>query len=401
MDNTTVTQSYEYTVVEKIRMGHPATPHLHGLKEVYGNNGFTGLVFSITRFAVKKPLPHPYSTRFSYRSQLLEEAVVSLPDSSLPPREHMNTYLHGFTEELYHLYGFGSDGDPGDYLSEYSRKCAGNINDDIEMLRDKERFHEYMADNGFECHLPTLFGHIENGSFESASDRELEAVIREEGTVVIKGVTGGGGHGVYICEWNDGRLELYGKDGVADDLESVMPELDRSIVTEYCEQAAYLDDIYAGAPNTIRVLTMNPDYGEPFIPAAVHRFGTSDSGALDNFSQNGLSAHIDIESGELSAAAGVSDTHNVEWCDSHPDTGSSINGFTIPAWESIRDELLTIVEQLPELNYAGWDLLITSPGEFVIIEGNHFPDPDVIQVHEPLLTDQRVRTFFTENSVPL
>jgi hypothetical protein len=42
---------------------------------------------------------------------------------------------------------------------------------------------------------------------------------------------------------------------------------------------------------------------------------------------------------------------------------------------------------------AGWDVLVTSGGEPVIIEGNGNSDIDLFQVHGGLLADPRIRRF--------
>jgi hypothetical protein len=47
-----------------------------------------------------------------------------------------------------------------------------------------------------------------------------------------------------------------------------------------------------------------------------------------------------------------------------------------------------------DLNYAGWDIYVSPEGP-MIIEGNgDLPDPDLIQVHSPLLVSKRVRSQF-------
>lgn len=370
--------------------------HLEPLEMVYEQHGFIGLVCSGIRFVVKQPLPEPYRSRFSYRTQLLEEAITTRKSSSLSFTESLRVHWDGYNERLYKLYQFDNEYLPDAYLSEYSRQCAKEIHEEIRLLQDKERFYAYMEDQGFAQYLPDRYGIFEDGEYESRGGRDLSTVAAEEGAIVIKRVTGGGGNGVFLCEW-DGEAEaiqMYGKNGYAGEFESMRANLDRSIVTEYIDQAAYLDEIYPDTPNTMRILILNPEESEPFIPAAAHRFGTQETGALDNFSQSGLSAEISIDEGKLSAAAQERAPGEVSWHDKHADTQAQIRDTEIPEWDTVKRELLDLVAPLPELRYAGWDLLATSPGEFVILEANHFPDPDVHQVHTPLMVDDRVRDFF-------
>lgn len=373
------------------------------LKTVYEENGFTGLVCSGVRFVGKQPLPEPYRSRFSHRTQLLEEAITTRNSASLSFRESLRVHWDGYNERLYDLYGFDEAYRPDAYLSEYSRQCTKEINDEMALLQDKERFHEYMTEQGFAQYLPDRYGILEAGEFVDANGRDVSTVAAEEGAIVIKGVKGGGGNSVYLCEWDSeaDAVQMYGKNGYVGEFESRRAALDRSIVTEYVDQATYLDEIYPDTPNTMRLLILNPEDREPFIAAAAHRFGTHETGALDNFSQSGLSAEISIEEGTLSTAAQELNPGEVSWHDTHPDTGARIQGFEVPDWDSLKRELLALVAELPEVKYAGWDILVSSPGEFVIIEANHFPDPDVHQVHTPLLEDDRVRDFFEQNDIPL
>lgn len=377
--------------------------YVETLKTVYEGNGLTGLVCSGIRFVGKQPLPEPYRSRFSHRTQLLEEAITTRGTSSLSFRESLRVHWDGYNERLYDLYRFDEEYRPDAYLSEYSRQCTKEINDEMVLLQDKERFHEYMIEQGFSQYLPDRYGILEAGKFEDEDGRDVSTVAAKEGAIVIKGVKGGGGNSVYLCEWDTeaNALQMYGKNGYVGEFESQRAALARSIVTEYVNQATYLDEIYPDAPNTMRILILNPEDREPFIAAGAHRFGAHETGALDNFSQSGLSAEISIDEGTLSTAAQESNPGEISWHDTHPDTSAQIQGFPIPEWDSLKQELLALVADLPELKYAGWDLLVTSPGKFVIIESNHFPDPDVHQVHTPLLEDDRVWDFFEQNGIPL
>ena len=345
-------------------------------------------------------VPHPYDRRLIEKIVHMNKGWHTSSSSSLSRPHHLWIHWQGFDEELYYLYGFAHGTDPSRYLSDYSRRCAKIVSEKAPVLTDKELFYNYLCVRGLEAYVPRQLGYIQHGEFITGAGRTLEATIEQEQRVIVKEVTGGGGASVYVGTHTASGATLLGNDDRTYEIDELLPELDRSVVTEYCEQAAFLDRIFSRSANTIRALAMNPDDGDPFIPAAVQRIGSDRSAPLDSFSQYGLAAQIDLASGALSAAAQRSD-RGVTWCSEHPETGADIEGVTIPGWDRITDQLVEIMDRQPELKYVGWDLIVTDPGEFVIIEGNHYPNPRSNQVHEPLLKDARTRRFYRSNGVPV
>ena len=318
---------------------------------------------------------------------------------SLSPSEHIEAVRKGYRSGMYSLYGLDEGVDESDYLSSVDRLRAGIINQSPDLLDNKLSFHKYMRNQGLEEYLPALYGRIENGKLVSTDYDSVGEVLEDRSKIVMKGITGGGGKDVYICTMNDGRPVLFGRGGEASYLSEKKPELDKMLATEYCNQADYIERIYPESANTIRVLTINPDHDDPFIAGAAHRIGSNESGALDNFTQRGLSARIDLETGKLGKAASRLETNKLRWHDSHPSTGESIKGVQIPGWKLIKEQLIEITERTPELKYVGWDIIVTGSGKFKILEGNSYPNPRVIQIHDPLLKDPRVKQFFRQNGI--
>lgn len=377
---------------------------LRRLQSAYSDNGPRQAAFAAARYVARRTLPPPHDTRTRVRLELLEEALTALPSSSLPLTRHLSVYRHGFDEQQYHLYELGPDPDDwSPYLSKFARQCARGINDDVSVLKDKERFHDVLAERGYAKRLPDRYGIIDDGRFEGASADTLDDVAARHDTFMIKQTTGGGGNAVYVGRADGGDITLLGKGGVARSVDAVREELDRAVVTEFCRQADYAETLYPHAANTVRLLTMQPPDEPPFIAAAAHRIGTDGTRPLDNFSQGdgGLSAEIDVETGELSAGATMTAGKKVVRHDCHPETDARITRRRIPGWESIAEAVRSLMAAVPEITYAGWDLLVTAPGEFVIVEGNHYPGPAVHQVHRPLLADERVRSFYEAHSIPV
>jgi hypothetical protein len=224
---------------------------------------------------------------------------------------------------------------------------------------------------------------------------QLPDLLRQTGELVIKPRYGQKGIGLYFCRLQNDTFTLNGRpQDLNDFLDTLRPREPEYLIYEFLHQAEYARQIYPASTNTIRVVTVNPERSaEPFVGVAVHRFGTSRSGTVDNWSQGGLSALIDPASGTLGPGVGRSDDRLLARHDAHPDTGAAITGTTIPDWAAVRDELLRLVAVHPYFRFIGWDVMLTDGG-CRLIEANSRPDVNLVQVHQPLLRDPRLRAFF-------
>lgn len=333
-------------------------------------------------------LPSPYGERLSFTARFVEKAA----DAPLGWRTLLALYRHGFLPKSYVMYDFDANGIDA-YLSDLAESEYGwAINRPAQrFLHDKGKFYDLLDDRGFGDLLPIRYGALEGGVLVGAGS-DFTSLLREEGSLVVKGRGGATGEKVHICRFDAGEYVLDTDPISTSALRDRLAAFEGYLVTEYCRPADYARSLYPETPNTIRAVTMQPADGEPFLASAVHRIGGGPSGAVDNFSQGGLSAEV-RDDGRLGPAVRVSDG-TVSWHERHPDTGTPIAGVRVPGWEEIRDRLLRVAGSVPELRYVGWDLIVTDAGEFRIIEGNSNTDVDLLQAHRPLLTDPRVRSFY-------
>ncbi len=347
----------------------------------------------------------------------------------LPASRRLRLYRRGFLSKSGVIYDFESN-DPAAYLTDYQRFVGTKqINGHWNALIDnKLAFHRVLGE--FPAHRPAVYGLLANGrfhAFDPAADRTpltdggielehstgsetmgpteepidwLDDVLSDGDRLVLKWFSGGGGNNVHFLERVDGEYRFDGERTSESDLVETLAGLENYLVCEFVEQADYANELFPDTANTLRVLTMYDERaGEAFVPIAIHRIGTRDSVPVDNFSNGGLSAQIDRETGALSAGAEYPHDGIVGWHETHPETGARIEGTEIPGWADIRDRLLEIAEALSHVPYVGWDLVVTGEGEFQIIEANSYPGVASLQVHRPLLTDDRTRRFYRNHDV--
>ena len=82
----------------------------------------------------------------------------------------------------------------------------------------------------------------------------------------------------------------------------------------------------------------------------------------------------------------------------HPDSKCNFSSMSIPNWNKLKSEIINLSSNLPMLKCVGWDFLLTDDG-LVALEGNHHPDPDVLQGHKSLLSEKNVVEFYKYHKI--
>lgn len=349
----------------------------------------------------------------------------------LPLRRRLWLWRRGFLSRSDYLYDL-EGGRHRRYLTDYERFVrTPRINGEWTVaLSNKLVFHWMLAP--FDEHRPDVYGMVRDGRFLSVdaaapsvatpssmptdggvdvetgepsgaggdAATEVARLLEREGTLVLKWIKGGGGHNVYVCEHRDGAYVVNGETKSVAEFEVLVADLEDYLVCEFAEQFDFGASLYPETTNTLRIITMYDDEaGEPFVPIAIYRVGTDRSAPMDNFSQGGLSAEVDVETGELGPAAQLPEEELV-FRDEHPDTGERIAGAALPGWAIIRERVLDIAAENAHVPYVGWDVVPTDDaGGFQVIEGNSYPGAKSLQVHRPLLADERVRDFYERHDV--
>lgn len=321
---------------------------------------------------------------------------------SLSLRSRVHYLRRGFSSKTVAYYDF--DGNASDYLPSNTWKTTGDIAGDLRTVeRNKHIFYELLNPH-FSEYTPDVFGVIDAGVVHERNggenhenvDRWLKQLAETEGTLLAKPTEGSGGTDVYLIQHTNDGIRVNGE-RAEHDLASVFSR-GIFLVSEYVEQADYAEAIFPDAANTIRVITLQDvDTREPFIAQAIHRFGVNDSAPVDNWDKGGLSAGIDLEEGVITSVGEKYDA-GVKWIDAHPDTNEQISGVQIPEWDKIRVLSLDLARHFWYLPLVAWDFIVTEDGP-VVIEGNCHPTIPMMQIHEPLLTDERTRKFFEYHDI--
>lgn len=335
-------------------------------------------------------------------SRLIKKEIKTGP--AIPFGKKLWCYRNGFFSYSYVLFNF-EENNPQLYISDIEENIKSrHINQDLVYIDNKILFPLFLKPFipvNPEYHL------IMNGSLSSFNEKRSETTIEalvdaaEKGNgFMVKPVDGASGIGVFKVHFEDGTYWLNQDKKSKSEILHFVKSLHNYLVSPLIEQADYSTKIYPKSVNTVRMLTMvDPVSQKPFIAVAAHRIGNEQSFPVDNCAMGSFTANIDIETGTIGKAV-TTVLHGMQnqWHSHHPDTGSPIEGVTIPNWQQIKSGILAIAENVKFLPYIGWDIVVTNDG-FTIIEGNDGPDLKLHQVHGPLLTDKRVKAFYRHYKV--
>lgn len=142
------------------------------------------------------------------------------------------------------------------------------------------------------------------------------------------------------------------------------------LLEEMILQDQKMDLLYAGAVNTIRIVSIN-DHKKINIVVAYVRIGNGSF--VDNFNHGGMVAPVSEKTGIILAPA-VDKSGNVY--EKHPITGTTFENFQIPCWKQVIKLVNELAKQVPEVGMVGWDIAISKKGP-VVVEGNEFPGHDI------------------------
>lgn len=321
-------------------------------------------------------------------------------------RRRVWLYRNGFLsskDDLWTLTG----GSKTRYLSDLQGLDSNlrGINAPYDSALENKLLFSLLVDSSHPEFLPTLYGIVRDGEIVSVDPLtqdvtfdELLELLRAQ-PIVVKPTTTAQGDGVRLLDREGDRLYIDDRQVSQEDLREELQSDRELLLQEYVHQANYAAAIYPDSVNTVRLMTMvDPDTGRPFLAAGMHRFGTAGTGAIDNVSSGGISAGIDLESGELGPVLTPATGTDTGWSfqESHPDTGTTIAGTTIPRWEAVTEQVLELATAFAGLwPLVAWDVVVTDDADTItVLEGNTNPDTKYIQAHQPLLATERTRRFF-------
>lgn len=126
---------------------------------------------------------------------------------------------------------------------------------------------------------------------------------------------------------------------------------------------------------TVRVMTVL-SRGKVHLHSCLWRIPLG-SAIADNFSQGGLLAPVDPESGRIGAAISAFRV-NGPLISQHPTTGAAFEGVILPRWLKVKKTVRAAAGMMHVLPVIGWDIAIAPHGP-IIVEANASPSLEAPQ----------------------
>ena len=312
-------------------------------------------------------------------------------------REKIWAYKRGFLSSKIKEYGLTEDNYKF-YLSDVDYYKLYPINSRFKIWIDDKITTKYIL-SPFDEYLPKYYCHLKNKSLiipliDGKTIKTIEDVIKlleREEKLALKRIAGSMGKGFYKISYKNNSF--YINDNMVNKSEFInfLSGLEDYLITEYIQAHTDIKRISNFGLNTLRVMVIN-EYGEkPIIANAFMRFGTKQTGLVDNASAGGIFAIVEIESGKYHSPKRMENNEVIDY-KVHPDTNEKIEGI-LPYWDFIKEKLIEISEYLSEVVYMGFDIAITDNG-FKIIEINSHQHIRRYQNYYPLLKENKATLFF-------
>lgn len=323
-----------------------------------------------------------------FKEDLLREKRTSF-------KEKLWAYRRGFLSGRIPDYGLDAT-NYKDYLSDWAYFRMYPLNDSTYSAWIDDKLTTRLVLTKYRQFLPRNYFSIEKGQLLPSVDQKeagmegLFGILREQGALALKREAGSFGRGFLKLEAKGGGYLINGQAVSRDELQDRIRTLEGYLVTEFIQPNPSIAEVYPRVVSTIRLMIIK-DEGQPAVLAnAFIRFGTDQSGEVDNAATGIIAALLERTSGRYDGGLEIR-TDGIRALETHPDTGVRIQG-TIPGWSTMVAEVLAMADYLGKLSWLGFDIVVTEDS-FRVLEINSHQNIRTLQYFYPLLKDNPAEAF--------
>ncbi len=305
-------------------------------------------------------------------------------NKNVPVKTKLWAYRHGFLSYRLDQYGITKD-NYKEFISDFEYRWLRHINNYYKVWFEDKITIKHIASE-YNHLFPKYYYYIGLRQGENKiipmmdcprgyknTYKDIFNLIKKEGDIALKRDNGSHGEGFYRVSYKNNKLYLNLNEATEQDIINILSDKNNEyLVTEYIKQSDFINKIYAGSVNTMRVIVFKADGKTPEVGNVYMRFGSSKTGTVDNIGAGGINVTIDEETGVFHDALIITDDLKIAPCKEHPDTHVPIEG-SIPNWEKILNDIKEISSFFEQIEYFGFDVSITDNG-IKFPEINRYPD---------------------------
>lgn len=316
---------------------------------------------------------------------------------SVPFTKRIEAYRKGYS---YLTYQFKLKNPERFLIPEHKYYQLHPVNGYFTKWMDDKLSMKYLL-KPFDEYLPKYYFHSSKGIIHCL-DESTEAVgspesvvskLKEVKLLACKPTYGTAGVGFVRFEYTDGKFSINHEIVSEQELKTTISGLENHILTEYLWPAEVFKKINPFTSSSIRVVTVRKDH-ETHVVAAFMRFGTSKSKGVDNMYAGGILVPVNHKTGELKGFGMVNGKMSYTMIQEHPETHMPFN-VRAENWEMMVDVLKEMGNFHPQLEYLGYDVVMTDDG-FKILEINTMQEMINFECHYDEDVDPIFREYFAE-----
>lgn len=323
---------------------------------------------------------------------------------SVPFTKRLWALRHGFFSDKFALYGLNQH-NYQNYLSDlrYAWLSPQNgpyhhwISNKLVLRYTLYPFKKYLPEYYYQISVHGILPQCDCSPIFPATAEGLLALLRDKGDLACKPVAGSKGAGFFHLKYANDIYSVNEKKASEQELSDLVSKWAKLepgyLIQEYLFAHPELAKIYPKTPNSIRLTLIKPDNDQAVFPCALARFGSDESGAVDNSLAGGIFSDIEVTTGKYNDGKRIINNKVIE-CKVHPDTGQRVEGV-VPFWGEIKDCLLAISNYMPQMRFMAFDIVVEDDG-FKIIEINPTGGIALIQYYRPIFNDKFMGKYFRD-----
>lgn len=316
--------------------------------------------------------------------------------------ETMKIHKRGFSVTDWCFFGLDNS-NYKDYLSSVKYIKMHPINGEYtKWIDDKLTLKYILSKTELDKCMPEYYFQIDaKGNLLKLMDLEqdntsardaLNVLLKQRKELAIKRISGSVGEGFYKAEYTEGFFYMNGKKLNEEEFNQLIASLKNYLIIEYLKPHKELAKFCPNTANSIRYLAGRIDGKMEMIKSFI-RFGTKDSGFVENYNAGGVLCYIN-KNGEFTYGNIINreKVSNEIICE-HPDSNEALNS-NIPLWNEIETIIDLLDKLFPQMKYLGVDFVVTSENEVKMLEINSLTSLDTIQLDCSILKTEAGKLFF-------